>query len=56
VEDGADGISILATIESQHGKQALSDALIIGLFEASPHILALRTAYGNQLLAHGISR
>ena len=56
LQDGADGIGIEATIEQEDGMQALGDAAIIGLFEATPQILALRTAQGKEFLAHGDSR
>jgi hypothetical protein len=45
--------SAFSTIDKENGVQTLGDAVIIGLFEAPPHILALRTAQGKQFLAHG---
>jgi hypothetical protein len=56
VEDGTHGINILATVAEQDGMQALGDAAIIGLFEAPPLGLMLRTAPGTQFQAHGVSR
>src|SRR5689334_16638145 len=42
----ADGLGILAAVQEQNRVQALGDAVIIGLFEASPHILRLGAAEG----------
>jgi hypothetical protein len=56
VENSTDSIGILATIKEQNRVQALGASAIIGLFEASPHILALRTAQHKQFLSHRISR
>jgi hypothetical protein len=56
MENSADGGGILTTVEKEDGVQALGNAPIVGLFEAPPHVLTLRTAQGKQLLAHGNSR
>ena len=56
MEDAIDGIGILTAAEPEHGVETLGDAAIISLFEATPQILALRTAQGKQLLAHVFSR
>jgi hypothetical protein len=46
VEDGTNGIGVLTTVEQEDGVQALGDTVIIGLFEATPQILAPITAQG----------
>jgi hypothetical protein len=55
MENATECIGILTTVEQEDGVQALGDTTIIGLFEATPHILMLRTAQGEQLLTHGNS-
>jgi len=54
VEDAADRVRILSTVQKQDGVQTFGDAAIISLFEAPPQILALGAAKGKQLLAHGL--
>jgi hypothetical protein len=52
MQNTANGLCVLAAVQEQDRVQTLGDAAVIGLFEATPHFLALGTAQGKQLLTH----
>ena len=56
MEDASDCIGIQITVAQENGVQALDEPTIISLFEATPHLLMLRMAQGEQLLTHGNAR